>query len=89
MDQVQPSIKTRVGQRFIAGVNDGAIVLHPFKEIILDVIRALADLERNCCLRWSGLSAKLHRPNGTDAPRTREEDAQRQEREQREDVFLM
>ncbi len=36
----------RVGQRLISGIDDRAVLLHPFEEIIHDVIGALRDLKR-------------------------------------------
>jgi len=40
------AVLIRIGQRLIPGIHDGAILLHPFKEVIYDVIRALRDLKR-------------------------------------------
>jgi hypothetical protein len=40
------AILIRVSQWFISGIHDGAILLHPFEEIIHDVIRALGELKR-------------------------------------------
>jgi hypothetical protein len=42
----QPAIFAGVGQRFVAGVDDGAVELHPFEKVVVDVIGALADLEK-------------------------------------------
>lgn len=45
MQQVKPSIQQRIGQRFIASVDDGSVVLHPLVQFSLHIIRPLADLE--------------------------------------------
>src|SRR5688572_31189585 len=36
----------RIGQRFISGIHDGPILLHPFEEIIHDIIGTLGELKR-------------------------------------------
>jgi len=45
VDQMQTPVFPRVGERFVAGVDDGTVVLHPLEEIVLDEIGALADLK--------------------------------------------
>src|SRR5688572_19781755 len=40
------AILIRIGQWFISGIDDGAILLHPFEEIIHDVVGALRELKR-------------------------------------------
>ena len=35
-----------VGQRFISRIHDGSILLHPFEEIVHDMVGALRDLKR-------------------------------------------
>ena len=40
------TVLIRIGQGFISRIDDGAILLHPFEEIIHDVIGALRDLKR-------------------------------------------
>ena len=47
MDQMQSPILPWISKRFVASIDDRAVVLHPLKEIVLDVIRPLADLERD------------------------------------------
>ena len=79
----------RVGEGFVAGVNDGAVVLDPFEEIILDVIGALADLEEGGVFALDDLAAKTDGANGTDTAGAGEQDAQGQEREEGKDVFLV
>src|SRR5436190_15712200 len=79
----------RVGQRFVTGVDDRAIVLNPFEEIVLDVIGALADLERSGLLsRWR-FAAETGGPDAADAARTAKQHAQREKREQGHHVALM
>jgi len=46
MQQVEAAVFAGVGQRFIAGVDDGAVELHPFEQVVGDEIGALADLKR-------------------------------------------
>src|SRR5205823_2767984 len=58
MDQMQAPILPGVGQRFIACVDDGAIVLHPFEEIVLDIIRPLRDLKQCRLLALNHFTAK-------------------------------
>ena len=40
------TVLIRIGQGFISRIDDGAILLHPFEEIVHDVIGALRDLKR-------------------------------------------
>ena len=68
---MQPSIIARVRQRFVAGVDDGAVVLHPLEEVILDVVRALADLERNWFLHGRNFATQPNRADGPNPPRPR------------------
>ena len=45
VEEMESAIFASVSQWFIAGIDDGAIELHPFEKIVVDVIRALADLK--------------------------------------------
>src|SRR5512147_1590797 len=40
------TVLIRIGQRLISGIHDGAILLHPFEEVIDDVICTLGNLKR-------------------------------------------
>src|SRR2546423_14201928 len=40
------TVLIRIGQRFIPGIHDGAILLHPFEEVIHNVICALRELKQ-------------------------------------------
>jgi DNA-binding transcriptional LysR family regulator len=44
VQQVQAAVFARVGQRFVARVDDGAVELHPLEQVVVDVIGPLADL---------------------------------------------
>ena len=44
--EVNATVLIRVGQWFISGIHDSAILLHPFEEVIHDVICALRELKR-------------------------------------------
>src|SRR5690349_23067869 len=68
---MQPAVLAGIGQRFIAGVDNGAIELHPFKQVVVDVIGALADLEMVVRARADQVAAQLRsrsrsNPAGTD-----------------------
>src|ERR671913_550003 len=41
------TVLIRIGQGLIPGIDDGAVMLHPFKKVIDDIIRALGDLVRH------------------------------------------
>src|SRR5437899_1703716 len=86
---MEAAILARVGQWLITSVNNGAIVLHPLEEIILDVIRPLADLKQRRFLALHDFAAKARGPNRADAPRPGEQNPEGEESEQREDVFLV
>ena len=45
MEQVQAAETARVGERFVARVDDGAVELHPLEKVVVDVVRALAHLK--------------------------------------------
>ena len=45
VQQMEPAILSRVGQRFIPGVDDRPVELHPLKQVVVDVVRPLADLK--------------------------------------------
>ena len=79
------TILIRVGQRFIPRIHDGAILLHPFEEIIHDVIGALRKLKgKNRLLRVAMGRSSRHdesvhlnpgilRPRPTDTPGARQD----------------
>jgi hypothetical protein len=45
VEQMEAAVFASIGEWFVAGVDDGAIELHPLEEVVVDVIGALADLE--------------------------------------------
>src|SRR4029079_474165 len=45
VEQMQAAIRAGVGPWFLARVDDSAVELDPFKQIVVDVIGALADLK--------------------------------------------
>src|SRR5205814_7990576 len=54
-EQMQSPIFPVIGQRLVAGVNNGAIELHPLINVVDDVIGALAQLKIHLAL-WLGRS---------------------------------
>src|SRR5258708_1039981 len=86
---METAILARVGEWFIASVNDGAVVLHPLEEIILDVIGALADLKKGGFLALHDFSAKSRRPNRADSPRAGKQNPKCQEGEERKHVLFV
>src|SRR5439155_8168242 len=89
VNQVQSPVLAGVGQWLIASVNYGAIVLHPLEEIVLDIIRALADLEKGRFLALHHFTAEPRRPDRSNPTRSGEKDAQCKESQQREHVSLV
>ena len=83
---MEAAVFPRVGQRFVAGVDDGAIELHPLEEIIVDVVRPLADLKMAVRTVAQQVAAQLSARSRTDPPGPGKEQAQGQKREQGENV---
>src|SRR5436190_9131910 len=64
---MKAAILTGIGKRFITRINDRAVELHPFEQIVVDVIRALADLEMTISPRTAQVAAKFRAGRGADA----------------------
>src|SRR6185503_11286982 len=86
VNEMEPAILARIGQWFIARVDNGSIVLHPFEEVVLDVIGALGNLEQGRLLALDHLTAKTRGPNRSDASSAGKKHPQREESEQRKNV---
>ena len=85
---MQAAVFPRIGEGFVARVDNGAVELHPLKQVVIDVIRALADLEMAVGAVPQQIPAQLRAGRRTDPARAGEEQTQRQKREQSEYVVL-
>ena len=86
MEQMQSAVFPRVGQRFVAGINNRAIKLHPFEQIVVDVIGPLADLEVAVRAMPEQIAAEFRAGRGTHSARADKELAQSQKSEERKNV---
>ena len=53
-EQMKPAIFSIIGERLVAGVDDGAVELHPLVDVVDDVVGPLAELEIDADLRAAG-----------------------------------
>ena len=83
---MEAAIFPRVGQRFVAGIDDGAIELHPLEKIIVDVVRPLADLEMAVRAVPQQVAAQLGAGGRADPPGPGKKQAQRQKRQQGQNI---
>src|SRR5256886_2831543 len=85
---MESAVFPRVRQRFVARVDDGAVELLPFKQVVIDILRALADLEMAVGAVPQQTAAQLRARSRTDPARSGEEQTQRQKRQQCQHVVL-
>lgn len=72
MEEVKAAVFACICERFIAGVDDGAVELHPLEEVVVDVIGALADLEMTVGAMTEEIAAKFGAGSSADASRADE-----------------
>src|SRR5947209_20205280 len=58
---MEPPIFSVVGERLVARVNDRAVELHPLVNVVDDMVRPLAQLEIDMCLRLRQLEIECQR----------------------------
>src|SRR2546429_7689568 len=79
---MQAPIFPVIGQRLVAGVNDGAIELHPLINVVDDVIGSLAQLKIHLALWLRCLEIERQRIRLSNASRAGEDLAGRQKSQQ-------
>ena len=82
MDQVKPPEPAPIRQRFVANIQNRAIVLHPLETIIHDEVGALAELKRDGLLSSRELRTEQICAAGADPARAAEQNPNGQKREQ-------
>ena len=88
MQEMEPAVTAGIGQRFVPRVDDGPVELHPFEEIVVDVVRPLADLEEIGFPRPGQIAPRLRRHGRAHPARPAEQHAHSEEGQQRQDVSL-
>jgi hypothetical protein len=88
MEEVEAAEAFGIGEGFVAGIDDGAIELHPLEEFVIDVIGALAELEKGMGAGAEMVAAVFGTEGGADAAGAGEEGAEGEEGEDGEDIGL-
>jgi hypothetical protein len=88
MKKMEAPIFPRIGERFVPSINDRAIKLHPLKKIVVDIVRALADLKMAISSMTQKVAAKFRTRGGTDSACTHKQLTQSKKRQQRQNVCL-
>lgn len=88
VEEVEAAEALGIGQGFVAGIDDGAVELDPFEEVVVDVIGALAELEIGVGPGSEVVAAVFGAQGGTDSAGAGEEGAEGEEGEDGEDVGL-
>jgi hypothetical protein len=82
-EQMQPAILAVIGQRFIAGIDDRAVELHPLINVVHNVVGALRNLETDRLIVAAVVELESERVGLADAARAGENLAGGKERQQR------
>lgn len=88
VEEVEAAEAGGISEGFVAGIDDGAVELHPLEEFVIDVIGALAELEKRMGAGAEVVAAVFGAEGRADSSGAGVESAQGEEGEDGEDIGL-